>query len=102
MLLILALFVAFAGQQELLMLRRREAQRQLEQASAAEPAVVDPYAAYDRPAPIAPAWSGPAWDVPPPILRDPTFSGVVWDRTWQVWVRWQNGMPVEAYWGRVD
>jgi Zn-dependent protease len=103
MLLILAVFVAFAGQQELMMLRYREAQRQAEQAAALDSsAAADPYAAYDQAAPTAPAWSGPAWDVPPPVLRDPTFSGLVWDRTWQVWVRWQNGQPVEAYWGRVE
>jgi Zn-dependent protease len=103
MLLILAVFIAFAGQQELMMLRYREAQRQAQQALAADPyTAADPYAAYDRAAPAAPVWTGPAWEVPPPVLRDPTFSGVVWDRTWRVWVRWQNGQPVEAYWGHVE
>jgi Zn-dependent protease len=79
--LVLAAFVYFAGQMELMALRQREAQRRA--ALFALP-IVQPELA---PIPIE--------DAPP----SPTpFTGVAWDSRYQVWVRWHNGQPV-AYWG---
>jgi Zn-dependent protease len=118
-LLIVALFVAFAGHQELMMLRYREAQRQAEQAAGYQQPYTSQAVGYGLygpytltpnnpapqlgpPQPGEPVWGGPGLDVPPPVLHDPLFTGLVWDRTWRVWVRWVNGQPVEAYWGRVE
>ena len=71
--IVLALFVLFAGQVELLGLRQLEARRR-----AARPA--EPLAL--------------------PLLGDktsattPPFSGLAWDSRAQVWVKWHNGQPV--------
>jgi Zn-dependent protease len=68
MLLLVALFVAFVGHQERLMVRYREAQRQ---------------ASFTSPEPIVAAQRG--------------FSGVAWDGRYRVWVRWVDGRPVGYY-----
>jgi hypothetical protein len=81
MLFVLALFVCFAGQQELMALRRREALRQ-----AGTAAVVLPVA--DESAAPAPSPMG--------------FSGFIWDRDSRVWVMWHNGHPVAYYGGRAE
>jgi Zn-dependent protease len=71
-LLLVSLFVAFAGQQERLAVRYLEARRQQEQ----EPLTVEPV-------PVTAAPRG--------------FSGVAWDNHYRVWVRWVDGRPVGYY-----
>jgi Zn-dependent protease len=78
--LVLAVFVLFAGQQELLFFRQLEAHRRAS-------------ALNDR----APQ---PEWvqvDEPQPRPEAP-FTGLAWDSRHRVWVKWHNGRPV-AYWG---
>jgi Zn-dependent protease len=75
--IILAVFVLFAGQMELMSLRQREAQRRA--------------AAFVQPIP------GPIAEEEPP-QPNAAFSGVAWDSEYRVWVKWHNGRPV-AYWG---
>jgi Zn-dependent protease len=84
MLIVVAVFVAFVGQVELLNLRRREARRRLELQGEAVPVV------RVRPMPIVPLDEVV-------ISRGPEgFTGFLWDRDNGVWVRWVNGRPVEA------
>jgi Zn-dependent protease len=81
MLLLVALFVCFAGQAELRGLRHQEAQRraaEAQQAAAAYPPVVV----------VQPAAGG---------TEGGGFTGLVWDRDLRVWVRWQNGRPVQIH-----
>lgn len=70
MLLFLGLFVCFAGQMELMALRRREAQRQAEAALATR--IVEPIA----------------------VPLDPEFTGFRWDSQDHAWVWWYKGRPV--------
>ena len=71
--LLLGLFVCFAGQMELVALRRREAQRQAGAALAAPaPRIIEPIAA--------------------PL--DPEFTGFRWDSNYHAWVWWYKGRPV--------
>jgi Zn-dependent protease len=79
--LIVAVFVLFAGQQELMGLRQLEAQRRAARLNGLTP---------------QPAWSHVAVE-PQPGPQAP-FSGVAWDSRYRVWVQWHNGQPV-AYWG---
>jgi Zn-dependent protease len=72
MLLLLGLFVCFAGQMELMALRRREAQRQAEAALAVLMPRAEPLAA--------------------PL--DPEFTGFRWDNQYHAWVWWYKGRPV--------
>lgn len=72
--IILALFVLFAGQMELMGLRHLEAQRR------------------------AAMFVQPVQTAEEPPRPNETFSGVAWDSEYRVWVKWQNGRPV-AYWG---
>jgi Zn-dependent protease len=72
-LVLVAGFVAFAGQQELGILRLREVQRRREEVLDALPG---------DPLPVHPGLAG--------------FTGFLWDRDNRVWVRWINGRPVEA------
>jgi Zn-dependent protease len=74
MLLVVAGFVFLAGQQELMVLRRRETIRRL------------------RPIDVLPADEAPV--APAPRLG---FSGFVWDHRGRAWVLWQNGRPVASY-----
>ena len=76
--IVLAGFVLFAGQMELMGLRQREAQRRA--------------AAFALPA------LGPVEVIIPAPEPNEGFSGLAWDSRYRVWVRWHNGRPV-AYWG---
>lgn len=78
MLLLVALFVAYAGRQELTAVRWRAARRRT-----APEGDVPPDDAAPRPAPPA------------------GFSGVLWDGRYGVWVQWHHGRPV-ASWGQVE
>jgi Zn-dependent protease len=79
MLLLVGMFVFFAGQQELYMVRYRDAQRR------------------------AAGMTGP-WPMPAPYIRppqsapEPNFSGFTWDRQHHVWIEWRDGRPVYANW----
>jgi Zn-dependent protease len=73
MLILVGLFVWFAGQQELAGVRRQEALR------LAEPIDVLPA----EPAPYAGV--------------EPGFSGFTWDSRFRAWVVWRNGRPVARY-----
>jgi len=75
--IILALFVLFAGQMELMALRQREVQRRAARF-------------------MQPVEAAITTEEPPPT--NPPFSGIAWDNEYRVWVKWQNGQPV-AYWG---
>lgn len=75
--ILLAVFVLFAGQMELVGLRQQEARRRA--AVFAQPIEM----------PIAS-------DAPP--QANEAFSGVAWDSEYQVWVKWYKGRPV-AFWG---
>jgi Zn-dependent protease len=84
--IILAMFVLFAGQQELGGVRQREAQRRgaLPTNRFPQPELV-PIAVY------------PHDTGDPSPSSDSPFSGLAWDSRHQVWVKWHNGRPV-AYW----
>lgn len=75
--ILLAMFVLFAGQMELMNLRQREAERRAARLVQPDEAAI-------------------SVEEPPP--SSPPFSGVAWDNEYRVWVKWQNGRPV-AYWG---
>jgi Zn-dependent protease len=79
---VIALFVCWGGQQELLALRYREARRR---AAAPPPA-------------LAPAGVRPAEPVARPAQG---FTGILWDGQFRVWVRWHDGRPV-AYWSPAE
>jgi Zn-dependent protease len=76
-LVIVAIFVAFAGQMELAALRRREFQRRQElfEPLVAEPVVVEP--------------------TPHRPLEG--FTGLIYDRDNRVWVCWVNGRPIQIH-----
>jgi Zn-dependent protease len=82
---VLAAFVAFAGQQELRAVRWTESRQ-------AEPRVVPEPVPVVRPV-ILPS-SGPA-----PQQLHAGFTGFTWHAGTGVWVQWQDGRPV-AFWGR--
>ncbi len=90
MLILVAGFVAFAGQQELFMVRHR--------ARAQMPHSLDepPSESFDA-EPAAPLRTFE------PTYRpsQPDFSGYTWDQHYQVWVKWHNGQPIDAFWGEV-
>jgi Zn-dependent protease len=76
-LLLIALFVFTAGQQELAMTRRRYAML------------------YEQPIDVIPAdQAGP---FPKVHVVDPGFSGMAWDVSRRAWVIWHNGRPVSTY-----
>ncbi len=83
-------FVAFAGQQELFMLRRR-AQAQAPHPIPSPP----PDDVYDVPT--------RPFHVFEPTYRpsEPGFTGYTWDAHYRVWVKWLNGEPVGAFWGEL-
>lgn len=74
MLIVVGLFVMFAGQQELYAVRQREAQRRATARNV----------------------------LPPPYLRvtagppEVGFSGFTWDRDHRCWIEWRGGRPVHA------
>jgi Zn-dependent protease len=74
-LVLVGLFVMFAGQQELYAVRQREAQRRG----------------------LVPVGMGPGpfmnVTVGPP---EPNFSGFTWDRDHHCWIEWRGGKPVHA------
>ena len=78
--LILAVFVLFAGQQELLFFRQLEAHRRAVAMNGLVP---------------QPAWVQVGEAQPRPEVP---FTGLAWDSQHRVWVKWLNGRPV-AYWG---
>jgi Zn-dependent protease len=77
MLVLLSLFVFLFGQQELAMVRYREAARR------APPVDVIPAHQF--------------LDVSA-MPNEPNFSGFTWDRRAGVWIEWRNGRPVHACW----
>jgi Zn-dependent protease len=82
MLILVAAFVFFAGQQELAAVRQREARRR------AEPIDVlpaDDEAVEVRPTPV-----------------NGRFSGLTWDQRFRVWVQWHNGRPIAIYGGEPE
>jgi Zn-dependent protease len=79
--IVVAVFVLFAGQMELMGLRQREARRRA--AQFAQPV----YAPVEG--------TIPSQEAP---QTNEAFSGVTWDSRCRVWVQWHNGRPV-AYWG---
>ena len=74
--LLVALFLIYAGRQEVLYVRQ-----QAEQARQA-----------------VPEEAAEGYDLPPA----PDFSGFRWDRHDQVWVLWRNGRPIEVYQGGAE
>jgi hypothetical protein len=87
MLVVLAVFVCFMGQMELLAVRRREAMRQVH-VLRERPAVV-----IDQFVPAGPV----GFDAPPAPPRAPNFTGCVWDAARGVWVLWHNGKAVRVF-----
>jgi Zn-dependent protease len=87
MLVVLAVFVCLMGQMELIAVRNREAERQVQALRLRPPVVIDHnYSA------------GPVGlDVPPSPPRAPDFTGCVWDAAHGVWVLWHNGRPVRVF-----
>jgi Zn-dependent protease len=79
MLLLVAMFVVFAGQQELHALRQRQARSQ---------------------AVLAPGGALAAEQAS--VARPTGFTGFIWDQNGHVWVKWQDGQPVAVYWGRTE
>jgi Zn-dependent protease len=80
MLILVGMFVAFAGQAELAAVRYR-ARRDV------EPVDVLPADPGDLPA-VRPYFQPP----------EPNFSGFTWDRHARVWIEWRDGRPVHACW----
>ncbi len=76
LILLVALFLIYAGRQEVLYVRH-----QAEQARQA-----------------VPEEAADGYDLPPA----PDFSGFRWDRHYQVWVLWRNGRPIEVYQGGAE
>jgi Zn-dependent protease len=77
LIIVLALFLYVAGQQELAVVRYRASARRPEE-------ILDVLPADQDYIDLA---------VPPP---DPHFSGFTWDRSHHVWIEWRNGRPVHA------
>jgi Zn-dependent protease len=85
MTIILAVFVAVAGQAEVRALREVIARREAARTQGwYAPAAVRPTVVLRT-------------DAPPPTELTPNFSGVTWDRERGIWVEWRNGLPV-AFW----
>jgi hypothetical protein len=79
MLAFIAIFIFFAGQQELAMIRHREAIRR---------------------EPIADVLPAEHDDIPRVVpVRPEPFSGLVWNDRDRVWVVWRNGRPVHSFQG---
>jgi hypothetical protein len=89
MMILVAGFVFFAGQQELWALRQREAIRR---APPVDVLPVEPVRVVE-PTEVLAASEG--WS--PYTQVRPGFTGVAWDQRFRVWVRWYNGRPVAVY-----
>jgi Zn-dependent protease len=89
MCVLVALFVCFAGQQELRMLRYREAARR---AALQQPLL--------QAVPVES--SVPVVEEVPAGSEEAGFSGFTWDGRFGVWVRWHNGRPVASFRGSVE
>lgn len=74
--LLVALFLIYAGRQEVLYVRRQAEQTRW----------------------AVPEATTEGYDLPPA----PDFSGFHWDRHYQVWVLWRNGRPIEVYQGGAE
>jgi Zn-dependent protease len=86
MLVVLAAFVCLMGQMELMVVRRREAMRQVSVLRERPRVVIDHnYSA------------GPVGLDVPLAPRAPDFTGCVWDAAHGVWVLWHNGRPVRVF-----
>jgi Zn-dependent protease len=96
MLFVIAAFIALTGPLELRALRYREQQKnQTPLAEKSAPPSVDlPYTPLPYPD------EDEAYPSPPPTtpVLKPGFTGYTWDREFGVWVKWQNGRRVAAYW----
>jgi hypothetical protein len=88
---VLAVFVVFAGQQELRAVRYVSPTRQRGDQFQAEPRVVPEPVPVIRPLVIHPA-------APAPQDLNAAFSGFTWNPETGVWVQWQDGRPV-GFWG---
>jgi Zn-dependent protease len=89
MMVVLALFVALAGQVELRALRAQQARpRPAGMGPVAEPVLVTP--------PVVLPGNGP-----PPAELTADFSGYTWHPQRGTWVLWDNGRPV-AFWGPAE
>lgn len=84
MLILVAAFVFFAGQQELAMVRRRAAARLYAEVLPAPPA------------PQQEILEGPE------VISQPGFSGFTWDGKARHWIVWQDGQPVATFAARPD
>lgn len=108
MLLLVCGFVVLAGQQELFMLRHQEALRQ----QAAYGLALEPVVEPAEPALIyQPRLPEPDLNNPFPAVaflggrqapHEAGFTGFLWDHDYQIWVHWQNGRPVAAYWAQAQ
>jgi Zn-dependent protease len=78
MLFVVALFLLFAGQQELAVLRQREYLRRAE------------------PIDVLPGNQGETVEASP-MGAPSQFSGFTWDQRMQVWIMWRDGRPVASY-----
>jgi len=112
MLLLVAGFVVLAGQQELYMLRHQEALRQQAGYGSVLEPVLQPVVEPASPVLIQPS------RLPEPDLNNPFpavaflggrqvprqagFTGFLWDHDYQIWVHWQDGRPVAAYWAQAQ
>ena len=85
-LMLIAVFVFFAGQQELAAVRYREMARQW----TTHGQFVPPSAA-SNPGPM----QGEIIDQTPPV-NQPGFSGYTWDGQARLWIYWRNGRPVHT------
>jgi Zn-dependent protease len=99
MLLVIAGFVAFIGPMELRALRYRERQKRdalrSQQYVAAEPLPYTPLP-YPDEDDVDPLPAAPLPSIPSQPQSD--FSGYTWDGEFGVWVKWQNGRRVAAFW----
>jgi Zn-dependent protease len=75
MLLLVAIFIYFAGQQELAAVRYRETNRWT------EPLELTPAGSYQF---NQPGWAGQG------------FSGFTWDANARLWIQWHNGRPIHT------
>jgi hypothetical protein len=98
--LVIAAFVAFIGPMELRALRYREWQKRQAQHAQAYALAAEPLPYTPLPYPDEEASWSPSPAAPPatPAPLQPGFTGYTWDREFGVWVKWQNGRRVAAFW----